>query len=59
MPNPTLKNTAEMLTLAEGIVNRFGEIAKIVHRFETEENYNSLAAIEAVAKIVKGEVHHG
>jgi len=51
----TLNDTAMMLDLAEIIVKAFGEIAKIVNRFENEENYSSLAAIEAVGKIVKGE----
>jgi len=53
------QETQALLDTAEIIVKAFGEIAKIVNRFETEENYNSLAAIEAVAKIVKGEVANG
>lgn len=55
MPKVGLKDTASLLEMAEDIVNRFGEIAKIVNRFENEENYNSLQAIEQVAKIVRGE----
>jgi hypothetical protein len=55
------ETTEEILARAMGIVNRYGQIVEIVNRFENEENYNSLAAIEAVAKIVtiKGEVTHG
>lgn len=55
MANVTLRDTASLLDAAEIIVKAFAEIAKIVNRFETEENYNSLTAIEAVAKIVHGE----
>jgi hypothetical protein len=56
MPKPIPTDTASLLDLAQDMVHRFGAIAEIVNRFENEENYNSLAAIEAVAKIVKGEV---
>jgi hypothetical protein len=44
-----------LIDIAQDIFNRFVSIAEVVERFENDENYNSLAAIEAVAKIVKGD----
>jgi hypothetical protein len=47
----------ELLKISKLIVRNFGKIDLVVQRFENEENYNSLAAIEEVAKIVR-EVRH-
>ena len=51
----TPRDTAAMLEIAEGIVKRFGAIADIVYKYENTEEYSSLSAIEAVAKITKGD----
>lgn len=49
------EGSQELVDLAQDIFNRFTAIAEVVERFENDEFYNSLAAIEQVAKIVRGE----
>jgi len=48
-------NSPELVDLAQDIFSRFTAIAEVVERFENEEFFNSLEAIERVAKIVRGE----
>jgi hypothetical protein len=48
-------NSPELVELAQDIFTRFTAIAEVVERFENEEFFNSLQAIEQVAKIVRGE----
>ena len=56
MANTTLAETAVLLDAAKDIVDRFAKIADIVWRYENTEEFNSISAIEAVAKIMHGEV---
>jgi hypothetical protein len=48
-------NSPELVELAQDIFTRFTAIAEVVERFENEEFFNSLQAIEQVAKILRGE----
>lgn len=59
MANTALAETAVLLDVSKDIVERFSKIADIVYRYENTEDYNSLSAIEAVAKIIHGEVANG